>query len=241
MSADSPFLLPLKTIEIVEQLGLIPHPEGGFFLETHRSGSVPMTSRGGTDLQSPSAEQLVTTVGRESNRQDQDPRRNALTSIYWLPTKASPLLLLCVNRSDHVHYYHGGKPFEYLLFLPNHDTSVRRVILGPDLSAGHQLQVCVQGGTYKCGRLLRDAYPQQLPYDYSLVGEAVGPGFDVADFRPLQISDLEACGNDGVKTTLAPYLYSHHQPPDPNLHTALDFDGFYNQDETQKARSQDRI
>ena len=33
----------------ISQLGMIPHPEGGFFVETYRSGSVPMTSRGLTD------------------------------------------------------------------------------------------------------------------------------------------------------------------------------------------------
>ena len=40
------------------------------------------------------------------------------SSIFWLPTEASQLLWLGVNLSDHVHYYHGGKPFHYVLVDP---------------------------------------------------------------------------------------------------------------------------
>jgi hypothetical protein len=31
--------------QFISQLGLIPHPEGGFFCETYRSGSTPMASK----------------------------------------------------------------------------------------------------------------------------------------------------------------------------------------------------
>ena len=51
---------------------------------------------------------LVVANQRSQNRPDGDERRNALTSIYWVPTIKSPKLLLAVNHSDHVHYYHGG-------------------------------------------------------------------------------------------------------------------------------------
>jgi Cupin superfamily (DUF985) len=83
--------LPNTAAELVELLGLIPHPEGGYFLETFRSGSVPMTSRGQTDLAVSNADCLVTTTGRNEARPDQSPLRNALTSIYWLPTVDSPI------------------------------------------------------------------------------------------------------------------------------------------------------
>ena len=35
--------------ELVAALGLVPHPEGGFFLETWRSGCAPMSTMGQTD------------------------------------------------------------------------------------------------------------------------------------------------------------------------------------------------
>jgi predicted cupin superfamily sugar epimerase len=36
--------LPKKVKDIVGPLNLIPHPEGGFFVETYRSGSEPMST-----------------------------------------------------------------------------------------------------------------------------------------------------------------------------------------------------
>jgi len=91
---------------IVKKLGLIPHPEGGFFRETHRAGGTPMTARGETDFNVPNDDLVAT--NRTDRRPDSDGRRNALTSIFWMPTRASPTLLLAINLSDHVHYYHSG-------------------------------------------------------------------------------------------------------------------------------------
>ena len=102
---------------LINKLGLIAHPEGGFFLETHRSGSdQPMSTRGETDLNVPDKGLVMTYC--TSQKKGQDGRRNALTSIYWMSTGDSPILSLTINLSDHVHYYHGGVPFEYILFDP---------------------------------------------------------------------------------------------------------------------------
>ena len=167
---------------MVKKLELIPHPEGGFFLETHRSGSTPMSSRGETDLNVPE-DDLVST-NRTDRRPDRDGRRNALTSIYWMPTGTSPKLYLTMNISDIVHYYHGGEPFEYILVDPK-SKEIRRVILGGNVLAGHKFQVPVKGGIWKCGHLIASnatADSQLSKAVYCLIGEAVGPGFDFHDF-----------------------------------------------------------
>ena len=93
--------LPKDTKTAVELLNLIPHPEGGFFLETYRSGCEPMLTRGqtGLDCESPDTN-LVVANGRAANRSDGDERRNALTSIYWVPTTKSGEVKLVVNLSD---------------------------------------------------------------------------------------------------------------------------------------------
>lgn len=158
---------------MVEALGLVPHPEGGFFLETHRTGAKPMTTMGQTELNA--SRGLVITDDRAARRPDGDARRNALTSIFWMPTRASPILPLGINMSDHIHYWQGGGAFEYTLFDPV-AKELTTVVLGPDLLAGQQLQVPVTGGVWKCGRLLEGEH------DFCLVGEAVGPGFDFNDF-----------------------------------------------------------
>lgn len=164
---------------LVKELGLIPHPEGGFFLETHRSGSTPMSTQGQTDFNVPDDDLVATS--RTERRPDHDGRRNALTSIYWMPTGTSPTLRLTINMSDHVHYYHGGIPFEYIMVDPQ-TKKMQRVVLGGDVMAGHKFQVPVKGGVWKCGRLLVDSADLPSKDMYCLIGEGVAPGFDFYDF-----------------------------------------------------------
>ena len=166
---------------IVKELGLVPHPEGvGFFVETHRSGSTPMSSRGQTDFNVPDDDLVVT--NRTTRRPDQDGRRNALSSIYWLSTRSSPKLPLIMNLSDVVHYYHGGEPFEFILVDPQ-TKKMQRVILGGNVLAGHKFQLPIKGGMWKCGHLLVPNPTDTSSKDaYCLIGEAVAPGFDFYDF-----------------------------------------------------------
>lgn len=194
--------LPKTAEKLKEAVGLIPHPDGGFFLETFRSGAVPMASRGQTDFAVPSHD-LVEMPDRKDCRADKDIRRNCLTSIYWVPTTESPRLPLIVNKSDHVHYYQGGKPFEYLIYDPK-TQKLEEHILGPDLSDGHTLQLPVKGGVWKCGKLLADALPD-IEANYCIVAEAVAPGFDFHDFAPITQEQLEGLTN-AQKGALLPYL-----------------------------------
>ena len=150
----------LRAERVVSELGLIPHPEGGQFLETFRSGSLPMKNRGQTDLKCRAADGDIATdlviAGRRADRRpDGDCRRNCLTSIFWLASVARPTLRLSVSLSDHVHYWQGGRPFEYVLLelgastekkggIPSTeypDARLSRVVLGPNISVGHRLQV----------------------------------------------------------------------------------------------------
>lgn len=155
--------MTLRAVSVVSELGLTHHPEGGYFLETFRSGSFPMKTRGQTDLKCGAADgNLATDVVVANNRKDRRPdgdcRRNCLTSIFWLASTARPMLRLAVNLSDHVHFWQGGRPFEYVLLelgAPSAtrdevggvhstkypDARLTRVVLGPDLSAGQRLQV----------------------------------------------------------------------------------------------------
>lgn len=147
-----------------------------------------MASRGQTDFDVP-ARDLVETPERKDLRPDHDIRRNCLTSIYWVPTKESPKLPLIVNKSDHVHYYQGGKPFEYMLYDPD-EREFDIQILGPDLAHGHNMQIPVKGGVWKCGKILGEALPE-IEADYCIVAEAVAPGFDFHDFAPIKEEQLK--------------------------------------------------
>lgn len=212
MSTVVPRYLPESVEELVECLGLIPHPEGGYFKETFRSGSIPMSTRGCTDTAAPSRD--LVPVERQGGV------RNCLTSIFWVPTKDSPKLLLSVNRSDHVHYYHGGAPFEYIIY-DTASAALTRTILGPDIRNGHVLQLAVPGGCYKCGQLLLS--DMHLPY--AIIAEAVGPGFDVDDFSWVTTAELQATGQEDVIATMKGY--AHPEERKVQTSTAEHFDTFY--------------
>jgi predicted cupin superfamily sugar epimerase len=235
--------LPSKAAELVQLLGLLPHPEGGFFLETFRSGSTPMSSKGQTDLDVAAQKDLVTTSGRSHCRPDQDNRRNCLTSIYWVPTFQSPTQPLVCNESDHVHFYQGGLPMEYRMYDPRTRSSsvIETVILGPDIRNGHVLQYPIAGGMWKCARLMTELANQQpeddndaqiITADYSIVSEAVGPGFDFYDFHFVSMEELEKQPAD-VQVTLRPFLQASL-----NIQEIADH---YDSREVQAVKTQERL
>lgn len=154
----------------IQHLNLIKHPEGGYFREIFRSGATSMASKGATDRNG-----TLVSSDRQAFPED-DGKRNDLTSIYWMAVKEN-LLLLCRNESDHIHYFLKGAPFQYWITNPK-TGETETLILGPDLANGHVLQIPVKGGYWKCGRLLDDD-----EFDFALIAEAVGPGFDFRDFR----------------------------------------------------------
>jgi len=221
IASSTQSFLPGSVSDLVEQLGLIPHPEGGFFKETHRSGSTPMTSRGQTDFDV-EPQSLVQTTGRENNRPDNNNKRNCLTSIFWVPNAESPIQPLVANVSDHVHYYQGGLPFQYHIYNPTKKTPVRSVTLGPDISNGQVLQIPVVTGEWKCGRLLLDD-TRGIEADYSLIAEAVGPGFDHYDFHYVQEEELvNSQPSDEVLEQLKPFIYQPKTTKDEEFDEAYD-------------------
>ena len=158
--------------EFISQLGMIPHPEGGFFVETYRSGSVPMTSRGLTDKHG----ELMTT-----NR-GPTPERNVMTSIYYMLTAERPHQDWVNNMSDHVHYHHAGGTFVYHIVSPNGTYYTRRC--GGCVANGDEPQVVVPGGSFKAVRL-------EEGFDFGIIGEGVAPGFDFRDFKFVTEDELK--------------------------------------------------
>ncbi len=112
--------------QVVEQLGLEAHVEGGFFKRTYAAGKPPT---------------VVTAQGE----------RLLMSSIFYLLTSQSPIGHFHRNRSDIVHYFQLGDPVTYYLLQP--DGSLRTVVMGSDLLAGQRLQLTVPGGVWKASRL----------------------------------------------------------------------------------------
>ncbi|GKZ01313.1 hypothetical protein MPSEU_001082300 [Mayamaea pseudoterrestris] len=229
--------LPSSAAELVELLHLLPHPEGGFFLETFRSGSLPMSSKGQTNFNVDQKHDLVTTNGRSHCRPDGENRRNCLTSIYWVPTVNSPKQPLVCNESDHVHYYQGGLPMKYTQYdLAKQSTET--VILGPDLRRGHLLQYAVKGGNWKCAELMveqhhdNDTLNNTIDADYSIISEAVGPGFDFYDFHFVSPHELDQ-QPDEMRQQLKPFLQASLQMAEIEQH--------YHDEHVQQTKTKERL
>ena len=108
--------------EIISQLDLQPHPEGGYYRETHRDG-----------LDLPAG-----AVGR-------DGPRSAATAIYYL---LGPGDISAFHRiaSDEVFHFYAGDP---VMMVQLTKRGAETIVLGPDLPAGQRPQVVVPGNVWQ--------------------------------------------------------------------------------------------
>jgi uncharacterized protein len=116
---------------IIQQFGLQPHPEGGFFRETYRCAeTIPATA-------------LPPRYGKD---------RNLSTAIYYLltPDGFSALHRL---QSDEIFHFYAGDPVTMLQL--HADGRAETIVLGRDVAAGQQLQVVVPRGVWQ-GMILND-------------------------------------------------------------------------------------
>jgi predicted cupin superfamily sugar epimerase len=105
--------------ELIETLGLLPHPERGFYAETYRAAQRVDTPRG---------------------------ERAASTAIYFLVTAEQPITFLHRLASDEVFHLYEGGPLEVLRLLPDGTSNV--VTLGLDLARGQRPLLVLSQGTW---------------------------------------------------------------------------------------------
>lgn len=134
--------------QLIEKLSLTPHIEGGYFSRTYSS-------------------ELKADIFSDSKP------RSLLSSIFYMLTDDSPIGYLHKNKSDIIHYFHGGSPLSYLILHP--DGNLETKVLGFDLDKGQQLQLIVRGGCWKATELEAG--------EFGLISEAVSPGFDYEDME----------------------------------------------------------
>jgi uncharacterized protein len=173
-----------RAVDLIAQLALQPHPEGGWYREIYRSPTRVETARGS---------------------------RSALTTIYYL-LESTQLSRWHVVQADELWHFYAGAPLELLAYTPGTRAFERR-LLGPisadtpaaDTSAGTpeadvahfdvdltstlhfpalgalsapapsgDVVSVIPTGVWQAARSLGD---------YTLVGCTVGPGFEFADFE----------------------------------------------------------
>ncbi len=136
----------------IENLKLQPHPEGGFYRETYRSGGL---------------------YAFHEESPFKGPRSWA-TSIYYL-LRGSDRSALHRIHSDELWFYHAGTPLTVYFFPETGEPSC--FTLGPELDKGQCLQECVPAESW-FGACC-DCSDEE---SYSLVSCVVAPGFDFRDF-----------------------------------------------------------
>ncbi len=113
-----------RAAELVKELGLTPHPEGGLFREVHRSELLvaPADNRG---------------------------RRRALTAIYFLLPAGAVSRWHRVQADELWHFYEGSPITLWLASPDGHRISTR--VLGP-LRDAHEPVVPVPAGWWQAAR-----------------------------------------------------------------------------------------
>src|ERR1041385_1460450 len=106
---------------LIDRLGLVPHPERGYYSETYRAPAhVDSTAHGGS--------------------------RAACTAIYFLVTADQPATCLHRLKSDEVFHLYDGGPLAILRLHAGGSWDVGR--LGMNLDAGERPQIVVPAGTW---------------------------------------------------------------------------------------------
>jgi uncharacterized protein len=148
----------------IERLGLKPHPEGGFYSETYRSedevasGALPMRFHSPPDFP-----------------------RKVSTAIYYLLTEGDFSSFHRIRSDELWHLYAGGPLTIHTLGKEGY----RKFILGSDIAAGENYQVCVKAGLWFAAELSPSS-------GYCLTGCTVSPGFDFRDFEMARAESLSA-------------------------------------------------
>lgn len=118
--------------DLMQTLGLKPHPTCGFTSETFVSAiQVPQAALPGYDGPRPAG-----------------------GFLYFLVTQEAQIKLHRL-RSDQMYHHYQGDPLEVLLLYPDGTSAVKTV--GTDLAAGQRPQLLVPGGTFHTSRLPKGA------------------------------------------------------------------------------------
>jgi len=104
--------------EIIKSLGLVQHPEGGFYKETYRSVQSMETERGEI--------------------------RNVCTAIYFLLENENRSLFHRI-KSDELWFFHQGESLEIVLI---EEGTLKTIILGNRLEEGEVLQALIPANTW---------------------------------------------------------------------------------------------
>ncbi|EMF17794.1 Cupin_5-domain-containing protein [Sphaerulina musiva SO2202] len=163
----------------IKALGLISHPEGGYFVETDRDPLI-----------------IPNPLPKSSSPSSQaDSTRNASTTIHYLLTPSSPLGTWHRNKARIIHTLHRGRGRYAIIHADEEKRWVKKArievfTVGQDVVKGEKLQWIVEGGKYKTSFLLPD--DEEGGSEGLLISETVVPGFEYTDHDFMTRERLQA-------------------------------------------------
>lgn len=144
-----------KIKTIVNQLGLEPHPEGGYFKELYRAEGE---------------------INKENLGSDYNGKRNYSTSIYFLLTSDSFSAFHRIKQDEIWHFYDGSPILLHEITpLGEH----LKTVIGRDLSNGQVPQYVVPGGNWFAAEVI-----DKNSYSFVGCTVAPGFSFDDFELKP---------------------------------------------------------
>lgn len=140
--------------QLISRLGLLPHPEGGYYRETHRSA------------------QRVTTATGE---------RSASTAIYYLLRAGEHSAWHRID-SDELWHFYAGWPLD-IHILDRAGILSTRLLGNPLTHPGSAFQVRVPAGQWFAAELSRTGPDAGRADQFALAGCTVAPGFEFSRFE----------------------------------------------------------
>lgn len=127
---------PLTAAEIIQALGLVPHPTCGFVNQSFRS-----------------AIELPTQSLPPNFAQTHDGSARVLGDAMYFLVSPDVTMRLHRIRSDQTYHHYLGEPLDVLLFRPDGRFEVH--VVGSDLAAGMRPQLLIPADTFHVSRLHR--------------------------------------------------------------------------------------
>ncbi|KFZ02185.1 hypothetical protein V501_09629 [Pseudogymnoascus sp. VKM F-4519 (FW-2642)] len=169
---------------VISALKMMPHIEGGYFIETDRSPDI---------VSSPFPIKASSTSELTPKRPGFDPTlRNTSTTIHYFLTPNGPQGGFHRNKGRTVHTLHKGRG-RYVIIHANESGKEKRIesfIVGPNIEKGEKLQWIVEGDKYKASYLLPDEDGGVCSQGL-LISETVVPGFEFCDHDFLSRQGLK--------------------------------------------------
>jgi predicted cupin superfamily sugar epimerase len=106
-------------------------------------------------------------------------RRPLGSALYFMVTPAAPVRLHRI-RNEQLYHYYLGDPLEVLLL--HGDGTSEWVTVGPDLRAGHRVQLLIPGNTFHTARVAGGRW--------FLGASTEWPGVEPADVEPGNVDEL---------------------------------------------------